>query len=376
MLRKPRTLTPGPTQLLPEAAAAQLRAGMHHRSPEFAAVLGRVQQGLKEFFRTESPVAILTSSGTGGLEACVAGLVRPGDTVICVNGGKFGKRWADINRAWDANVVELAVEPGRSARLADVEAALKANPQARALFVQGCESSTGAVHPVRAMAELTRGRETLICVDAITWLGAHEVATDEWGLDLVVCASQKALAMPPGLAFVSASEKAHRALTGKRRYYFDLARELDAQAQGQMAFTPATSLVCAAEAALAWVHSVGLDDLVQNARVLAAMTRAAAKALQLPLFSEFPADSVTALKVPDASKVQAFLYEHSGATVAGGQDEWRGKLLRLSHLGYVDYMDTIALIGALEQALTRSGAKHEPGTGLQAAQQVYAQFVA
>lgn len=374
MLRKPRTLTPGPTTSLPAALHAQLESDIHHRGPAFAAMLARVQAGLRELFRTNQPVAILTSSGTGGLEACVANVVTDGDTVLCVNGGKFGKRWADINRAFGARVIEIGAEPGKAVRVQDVADALGAHPQARALFVQGCESATGAVHPVRALAELTRERETLLCVDAITWLGAHEVATDDWGLDLVVGASQKAMAMPPGLAFVSVSEKARKAMTGTRRYYFDLKRALEAQFQGQTSFTPAISLVCAADASLRWILETGVENLVHNARFLATVCRAAAKALHLPLFSDSPADSVTALALAQAGKVQAVLYEQFGAAVAGGQDELRGKLLRLSHLGYIDYMDTIALIAALEQALAQCGHKFEAGAGLEAAQQVYRQF--
>lgn len=373
MLVKNRVLTPGPTALLPAAQLAQAAADMHHRTDAFIELFRNVRAGLKEIFETERDVLVFAASGSGGLEACVSNVVREGDTVICVNGGKFGERWTKMNRAFGANVIELAVEHGQAVSAAAIEQALNDNPNARAVFVQGSESSTGTLNPVREIAELTRKREALICVDAITWIGAHEVHVDEWGLDLVVCGSQKAMAMPPGLAFVSISEKAEQAIAqgGNRRFYFDFAREKKAQAKDQTAFTPAISLIAAAAASIEWITALGVRNLARNAHVLASMSRKAAGAIGLELLSAAPADSVTAVRVPDGMSSSAMikdLKKRFGAIIADGQDHLQGRIFRLAHLGNYDYVDTMGLLAALEIVLADAGLKFESGASLKAAQ--------
>lgn len=378
MLPKNRVLTPGPTALLPEAQIAQAEASMHHRTDAFIELFQVVRKGLQQLFKTERPVITFASSGSGGLEACVSNVVQEGDKVICVNGGKFGERWLKMNQAFGANVIEVKVEHGRGVELETVQKALADNPDARAVFVQGSESSTGALHPVQQIAQLVKGMpDCLMCVDAITWIGAHDVRTDEWGLDLVVCGSQKAMAMPPGLAFVSISEKAEKMFTsrkGNRRFYFDFARELKNQAKDQTAFTPAISLIAAAAASLNWILGAGVDSLVRNAHELASMSRAAAKALGLELLSDAPSDSVTAVRVPasmDSGAVIKGLKKQFGAIIADGQDELKGKIFRLAHLGNYDYIDTMGLLAALEVVLAEAGLKFESGAGLKAAQAEY-----
>lgn len=378
MLPKNRVLTPGPTALLPEAQIAQAEASMHHRTDAFIELFQVVRKGLQQLFKTERPVITFAASGSGGLEACVSNVVQEGDKVICVNGGKFGERWVKMNQAFGANVVEIKVEHGRGVELETVQQALADNPDARAVFVQGSESSTGALHPVQQIAQLVKGMpDCLMCVDAITWIGAHDVRTDEWGLDLVVCGSQKAMAMPPGLAFVSISEKAEKMFTsrkGNKRFYFDFARELKNQAKDQTAFTPAISLIAAAAASLKWILDAGVDKLVRNAHELASMSRAAAKALGLELLSDAPSDSVTAVRVPasmDSGAVIKGLKKQFGAIIADGQDELKGKIFRLAHLGNYDYIDTMGLLAALEVVLAEAGLKFESGAGLKAAQAEY-----
>lgn len=378
MLPKNRVLTPGPTALLPEAQIAQAEASMHHRTDAFIELFQVVRKGLQQLFKTERPVITFAASGSGGLEACVSNVVQEGDKVICVNGGKFGERWVKMNQAFGANVVEIKVEHGRGVELETVQQALADNPDARAVFVQGSESSTGALHPVQQIAQLVKGMpDCLMCVDAITWIGAHDVRTDEWGLDLVVCGSQKAMAMPPGLAFVSISEKAEKMFTsrkGNKRFYFDFARELKNQAKDQTAFTPAISLIAAAAASLKWILDAGVDKLVRNAHELASMSRAAAKALGLELLSDAPSDSVTAVRVPGSMNSGAVikgLKKQFGAIIADGQDELKGKIFRLAHLGNYDYIDTMGLLAALEVVLAEAGLKFESGAGLKAAQAEY-----
>lgn len=379
MYAKNRVLTPGPTALLPEAQIAQAEAAMHHRTDAFIELFRTVRGGLKQLFKTERDVITFAASGSGGLEACVVNTIKEGDTVICVNAGKFGERWTKMNKAYGAKVVELVVEHGRAVKVEQVEKALAENPDARAVFVQGSESSTGVVNPVREIAELVKKREgCLIAVDAITWIGAHEVQTDAWNLDLVVCGSQKAMAMPPGLAFVSISAKAEKLMKergGNKRFYFDFARELKNQATDQTAFTPAISLIAAAAASLKWILDMGVDNLVKNANCLASMSRAASKALGLELLTDSPSDSVTAVRTPgsmDSGVVVKGLKKKFGAIIANGQDALQGKIIRLAHLGNYDYMDTMGLIAALELVLADAGLKFESCAGLKAAQ---AEFV-
>lgn len=378
MLPKNRVLTPGPTALLPEAQIAQAEAAMHHRTDAFIELFRIVRGGLKQLFKTDRDVITFASSGSGALEACVANYIEEGDKVICVNGGKFGERWMKMNKAYGANVIELAVEHGKAVTVDAVKQALEENKDARAVFVQGSESSTGTVHPAREIAELVAKRDnTLMCVDAITWIGAHDVQTDAWNLDLVVCGSQKAMAMPPGLAFLSVSAKAEKMLgerKGNKRFYFDIARELKNQAKDQTAFTPAISLIAAAAASLKWILDAGVDALVRNAGELASMSRAFSAALGLELLSNAPSDSVTAVRTPgdmDSGKVIKALKKQFGAIIADGQDDLKGKIFRLAHLGNYDYVDTMGLLAALEVVLADAGLKFESGAGLKAAQAEY-----
>ena len=378
MLPKNRVLTPGPTALLPEAQIAQAEASMHHRTDAFIELFQVVRKGLQQLFKTERPVITFAASGSGGLEACVSNVVQEGDKVICVNAGKFGERWVKMNQAFGANVIEMKMEHGRAIPAAAVHAFLMQHPDTRAVFVQGSESSTGVVHPVREIAQVVRAMPNcLLCVDAITWIGAHDVRTDEWGLDLVVCGSQKAMAMPPGLAFVSISEKAEKMFSsrkGNRRFYFDFAREMKNQAKDQTAFTPAISLIAAAAASLKWILDAGVDKLVRNAHELASMSRAAAKALGLELLADAPSDSVTAVRMPvniDSGTVIKGLKRQFGAIIADGQDDLKGKIFRLAHLGNYDYIDTMGLLAALEVTLAEAGLRFESGAGLKAAQAEY-----
>jgi len=382
MVIKPRVLTPGPTALLPEAALAQAAASMHHRTDAFIELFKKVREGLKHLFQTKRDVLMFAASGSGGLEACVVNLVRPGDEVICVNAGKFGERWAKMNRMFGAKVIELKAEQGQAVSIDAMTQALAGSPKCRAVFVQGSESSTATLHPVREIAKLVRERpDCVICVDAITWMGAHEVRTDDWGLDLVVCGSQKALAMPPGLAFVSISEKAEKLMQGVTtpRYYFDFAREAKAQRDFQTAFTPAISLVAALAASLEWVQGMGVEGLWRNAGVLAAMTRASMRAISLKIFSAAPADSVTAVCPPEglqSGKIIKLIKERHGAIIADGQDELKNRVFRLAHLGYYDYMEALGLVGALEDVLLTLGHQFEAGKALAAAQAEYRKLTA
>jgi aspartate aminotransferase-like enzyme len=379
MLRKQRLFTPGPTPLNPAVQEALSRPILHHRTDEFRGVLKDCITGLKAFFKTSDDVLVLAASGTGAMEAAVVNVLSPGEAMVALVAGNFGERWANIGKAYGMDVRVLEASWGEAVPPDAVAAALDKDPQIRAVFVQLSESSTGVRHDIEALARITRSRPgTLLVVDAISGAGAMALETAAWGVDVVVVGSQKALALPPGLAFLSLSAKAWERVEASKtpRFYFDLRRERKAQAGGETAFTPAISNVIALKAALDFVAaSGGVDALVANAGTLAAMTRAAAGAWGLPLVAPRDhGDALTALYPPaglESGALVKALKSEFGSTVAGGQGLLKGKILRVAHLGYYDATDILGLLGTLELALQRLGHKFEPGKGLAAAQAEY-----
>lgn len=380
MIVKNRVLTPGPTPILPQAQFAQACAVMHHRTPEFETMFRKAQEGFKALYRTKNDVLMFAASGSGAMEASVANSLDAGDKAIFVNGGKFGERWAEIGRAYGVDVIEITLEWGESIdvnRLADV---VKQHQGAvRAVFIQGCETSTGALNDIANVSKLVHAQDDcLLIVDGITYIGAQDVSVDELGIDLCVCGSQKSLSMPPGLATVSISPRAWtRAEKVKLpRYYFNFLNEREPQSSATTFCTPAISLVAAAQASLEWIASLddGVRSLARNAQVLSACTRAAAEALGLKVFPKHPANAVTPILMPQgvSSKVViGALKKRFGAVIADGQDAYKGKLFRLAHLGYVDYVDTVGVIAAIEQVLYGHGSLKEFGAGVTAAQKTF-----
>jgi len=379
MIRKPRLFTPGPTALHPAVQEAVARPILHHRTDEFREIFKACAEGLKKFLKTSDEVLILACSGTGAMEAALVNALSPGDAMLALVAGSFGERWAELGRAHGMDVRTLSAGWGEAVPPEKVAEALDRDPKVRAVFVQHSESSTGARHDVEALARITRQRPgTLLVVDAISGAGAMVLETRAWGVDVVVVGSQKALALPPGLAFVSLNARAwERAEAAKApRFYFDLRRERKAQGGGESAFTPAIALVVALRSALAFVDALGgVDALVENAGTLAAMTRAAALALGLPLVApKDHGDALTALYPPpgiDAAAIVKGLKAEFAATVAGGQGALKGKILRVAHLGYYDATDTLGLIATLEVVLQRLGHRFPPGVGVAAAEAEY-----
>lgn len=379
MIRKDRLFTPGPTALHPAVQAAMARPILHHRTPEFREAFRRGRAGLQRFLKTEDEVLILAASGTGAMEAALVNALSPGDAMLALVAGSFGERWAALGRAHGMDVRTLEVTWGEAVLAESVSEALARAPEVRAVFVQLSESSTGAAHDVRALAAAVRARpDCLLVVDAISGAGAIPLETAAWGIDVVVVGSQKALALPPGLAFLSLGERAWRRAESARapRFYFDLRRERQSQREGESAFTPAIANVVALEAALGFVESLGgVDALVRNAAALAAMTRAAAGALGLGLVApRHHGDALTALHPPAGLESEAIvraLKRDFGATVAGGQGKLSGRILRVAHLGYYDATDILGLLGALEISLLRLGHSFAPGRGVAAAEQAY-----
>ena len=385
MLRKTRLFTPGPTPLLPAAQVAMASAGMHHRTAEFRSLFTRTLADLKEFIGTRNDVLLLASSGTGAMEASVSNLTSPGDQVLVLTAGKFGERWRDLAQAYGCQVELASAAYGQTFSSAQIRE--KLTPGVRAVYVQATESSTGVRHDLEAIAGLVRAQspQALLVVDAITGLGTTRLDVDAWGIDIIIGGSQKALMIPPGLAYLAVSERAWQRAESARspRYYFDLRRERKAAAKGESAYTPATALIAALGAALDYLRQggdgslvAGRDHLIAGAELCAQMTRAAVAALGLRLFAPAaPASALTAVVPPaglDSGKVVAGLRENFGAVVANGQGEMKGKLFRIAHIGYYDYLDTIGVIGALEHVLAATGAPVEMGAGLRAAQEVYA----
>jgi aspartate aminotransferase-like enzyme len=388
MLHKNRLFTPGPTPLLPAAQTAMAAFTAHHRTADFKALFQRVLADMKEFIGTKNDVLVLASSGTGVMEASVSNLTSPGDKVLVLTAGKFGERWTGLAKAFGCNVEVLSVPYGETFSLGDIRARI--TPDIRAVFVQATESSTGARHDIEGIAKIVRAHaDTLLVVDAITGLGTTHLDVDGWGVDVIIGGSQKALMMPPGLAYCAVSERAWQRMetTTSPRYYFDLRKERKSAAKGETAYTPATSLFAALGAALDFVRGMGRGDLtkgreelVNNAELCAEMTRAGAKALGLKLYASSPAAALTAIASPDdidSGKIVKEFRESFDAVVANGQGEMKGKLFRIAHIGYYDYLDTIGILGALEHVLARvTGERIEYGASVRAAQQVYARSLA
>ena len=387
MIRKTRLFTPGPTPLLPAAQFAMAAADIHHRTAEFRALYQRVLQQLKTFVSTKNDVLLLASSGTGAMEAAVSNLTSPGDRVLVLSAGKFGERWVALANAFGCAVDVVKVPYGQTFSLDEVRKAVKI--ETRAVFMQATESSTGVRHDVEGVARLLKQADSgaLLVVDAITGLGTTHFDVDGWGVDVIIGGSQKAVMIPPGLAYLSVSDRAWDAMeiALNPRYYFDLRKERKNAHKGESSYTPAVALIAALGAALDYIASqaggdlaAGRDALIDNAENCAAMTRAAVEAMGLRLFApDSPAAAATAVLPPagvDSGVVVKELKNRFGAVITNGQGEMKGQIFRVAHIGLFDYMDTIAIIGALEQVAvtTLKIPGFEFGQALAAAQKVFA----
>ncbi|MBM3726762.1 MAG: alanine--glyoxylate aminotransferase family protein [Acidobacteria bacterium] len=377
-IRKQRLLTPGPTPLLPKALHAMMGSDIHHRTEDFRKLYKGVLADLKEVMGTSNDVLILVASGSGAMEASVTNCFSPGDKVIVCSAGKFGERWAGITKAYGLNVVLLEEPYGSAVAASKLEAALAANPDARGVFVQASETSTGAAHDVEAMGKLVKNTNAIFVVDAITGMGTMPLNIDEWGLDIVIGGSQKSLMVPPGVAFLSMSAKAWKHAESARlpRYYFDLKKEAKNAVNGESSWTPATSILLALGEALKYVKELGAANLVRNAELLARATREAATALGLTLFSGAnPGSAVTAICPPagmDSGVIVKEFRNRFGAIIANGQGTMKGQIFRIAHLGYFDFADLFAMVAALEIILAANGHPVQFGTGVAAVQNVYA----
>jgi serine---pyruvate transaminase len=375
-------MTAGPTPLPPAVSQVMAEPMLYHRAPAFVEVYARVLRRLKDVFQTANEVQVFTSSGTGALESAVANLVRPGEPALVASCGKFGERWFELCEAYGAQTIHWETEWGRKVDPAGLDERLAANPGVALVFTTFSETSTGIVNDIRELTEVAHRHGALIAVDAVSGLGAVPLPQDEWGVDVVVAGSQKALMAPPGLAFASAAEAAleRAAANPGRRFYFDWARTVAGQRQDppDSPFTPAVGLVKALDVALGMIEAEGLDQVFARHALLGRATREAARALELDLLggaSDDNANVVTAIALPegiDGAKVPKIMRERFGITIAGGQGRLKGRIARIAHCGYFGAFDIIVTVSALEMTLRELGHEAEPGAGVAAAQRVFA----
>ena len=374
-------LSPGPTPIPNEVALAMSETMIHHRTPQFNKVFEQSREGLKKLFGTKNDVLILASSGTGAMEASVANLFSPADKVLVINGGKFGERWLNIANAFGLHPIELKVEWGQAVEVQAVEKQLKAHPDLKGVMIQASETSTTVLHPVKEIAKLTKDGP-LFLVDGVTAVGVVSVPLDDWGIDVLVTGSQKAMMLPPGLGFIALSDRAWERTKQATlpRFYFDLNLERKSQQKGSGAFTPAVSLIFGVRASLDMMQREGLDKVYARHARMSRATRAAATALGLKLLApDSPSPAATGVYLPegiDADQVLDYLRDHMNITLAEGQDQLKGKVIRIAHVGYMGAFDVITAVAALEMALRKFGVELPFGKGVAAAQEVLMEALA
>jgi len=373
---KSRLFTPGPTPVPEETLLELARPVTYHRSAESKAILAEMTADLKYVFQTANTVLTLTASGTGGMDACVSSCLAAGEKAILLTAGRWGERWKGVLKAYAANLVTVEVPYGKAVTPAMLDAALKEHPDAKLVFATLSETSTGVGHDVEAFGKLVAKTGALLAVDAISGLGAMECRTDAWSIDLCVTGSQKALMLPPGLAYVAVSDKAWTKIdaTPVRNFYLDLRRYRKAMLESDTPFTPANTLIRAQRASLKRIRAEGIEALWARHTKMAAACRAAVTAMGLELFPERPNSGLTVITVPagvDGSAVLKTLEKTYGYKLADGQDSMKGKIWRLSHMGYTDAFEVLGAIAALELVLASSGVK--VGAGVSAFQKSLAE---
>ncbi len=375
---KQRLLTPGPTPVPEETLLEMAKPVFYHRSATFRQLLNEVTEDLKYIFCTKNPVLTLTASGTGGMEAAISSCLPPGSKVICLISGRWGERWRNISRAFGMEVISVSVPYGQAVPPQQLADALKQHPDAAAVTATLSETATGVKNDIAGFGKIVAPTQALLMVDAISGLGCMECRTDDWHVDVCVTGSQKALMVPPGLAFVSVSDKAWAKIdqnTQARNFYFDLRKYRESLKTGDAPFTPANTLIKALRTSLKQMRAEGNEKTWAKYARLAAATRAGVKALNLELFASAPGESLTVAKVPDnldGNALVSKLEKQYGMKIAGGQDTLKGKIIRIAHMGYIDAFDVLAALSALELVLLEMGHKLEPGAGVAAFQRALA----
>jgi aspartate aminotransferase-like enzyme len=374
-----RLLTPGPTPVPEETLLELAKPVFFHRTPEFRQLLTEVLADLQYVFQTRNPVLPLTSSGTGGLEAAVANCVPPGSKALCLIAGRFGERWRNLCKAFGIEPISVTVPPGQSVQPEQLARALADNPDVTAVCATLSETSTGVSHDIAAFGKLVAATPALLLVDAVSALGVMECRTDAWHIDVCITGSQKALMLPPGLAFVSVSDKAWKQIDknpAPRAFYFDLKKARAKLESADTPYTPAHTLIRALKVSLKRIRAQGIENVWAEQARNAAAARAGFQAMGLELFAARPAEGLTVAKVPagiDGNKLLERLEKQYGLKLANGQDQLKGKIIRLAHMGYIDQFDVLAALAGVELVLLEMGHPVEPGKGVAAAQKVLAQ---
>ncbi|MBF0386821.1 MAG: alanine--glyoxylate aminotransferase family protein [Candidatus Omnitrophica bacterium] len=376
-MKKGLLLTPGPSKVPVELCEVLGRPIMHHRTPQFQQILKEVTAGLKQIINTSSEVYLLASSGTGAMEAAVANLASPGDKVITVEYGKFGERWASLAKAYKLNAVTIKIEWGRTITPEEVKAVLAQHPDAKALFLTQCETSTSATPDMAAIGAVVRATPTVLVVDAVSALGTEPMRMDDWGVDLICSGSHKGLMLPPGVGIVAASAKAIALIEASTnvRFYFDLRKSRKALADTDTPFTPAINIIIALNEAIKMLLAEGLDKKQAYYLKMAQAVWAAAEAIGLGIYAQpkYRSRGLTAILIPEAlnpKKIVKTMRDVHGITLAGGQGDLDGKVVRIAHMGAVDEYDILTGLSCLEKVLKEAGHKFELGASLAAAQKV------
>ncbi len=378
-MKKSHLFTPGPTPIPPDALLAMAQPIDYHRSEDAVALIKDVLEKLKHVFQTENDVIFLTSSGTGAMEGAVANLLCQGDKVLVIRSGKFGERWAEICKAYGVEVIPIDVTWGDSIAPEIVEKHLTLNPDVQAIFATLCETSTGALHDIEALARLTQSTPTLLVVDAVSALGADDLQMDNWGVDVVVSCSQKGLMTPPGLAFAALNQRAWEAVdrSDLPKYYFDFRKAHQRGLEGSVPYTPALTLLTGLQCSLNLICKEEIHNTIARHNHMAIATRTAVKAIGFPLFATSPANTLTSIRLPEEIDGKAFIKmmrEKQGITYAGGQGDLSGKIIRIAHLGWMNEYDVIVAISAFERGLAEIGYDIPLGAGVAAVQEVFTKF--
>jgi len=375
MIKKYYLLSPGPTPVPENVLAAAAEPIIHHRTPEFSKIFMDVSEGLKYVFGTKEEVYILTSSGTGAMEASVINTLSPGDKALTINAGKFGERWGNICKAYGIQHKEIIVEWGADYAKEQLEAELKANPEIKAVFCQLSETSTGAIYDIQGFGEVVSKTNAILIVDGISGLGVMPCPMDEWNVDVFLSGSQKSFMIPPGLAYIAFSQKAWKLVETAKcpKFYFDAKKARKNLADKTTPWTPGISLVIQQKKALDIIITMGLEKLIHHHRVLGDATRAGVHALGLELLAKKPGNILTAVKTPagiEGGKIVKTMQGKYMAYIQGAQDPNKGKFFRIAHLGYMGGFDVVTALTALEMTLLDLGYKLEPGSSIRAAEPI------
>lgn len=371
---------PGPTPIAPEVQRAMNRTILGHRSGEFSKVFKEVATGSKRIFQTEQDVMIVAASGTGALEMAVANVVNPGDTVLVAVTGVFGERFVKIAKAYQAEVVVVNFEVGEVADPLVIKEKLEQHPDISAVFVTHCETSTGVANPIKEIAAVVKESEAIFVVDSVSALVGMDLKMDQWGVDIAVTASHKALGLPPGLALIAVSEKAWNKVNDHQgpKFYWDLRAYKKNLDNNTTPFTGPVSLVFGLEESLRLIEEEGLENSFKRHYLLRDMVRAAVKGLGLELLVEEDQKAsctVTSIKGNDqldVEKLRKVMKEDYKIVAAGGQQDLKGKIFRIGHMGYTHPMDMLTTIAGLELALKQVGYPVELGRGVKGAEEVWA----